>query len=93
MVLLGAAQIVANSYLEDFITQKSLKMTKDEFLELALSNWEGFKELEKEKDFYTYEKKFDERLVEFGRQLLEKSISDVGEDRRKKKRQVAVMEI
>jgi len=61
-------------------------MTKSEFLELAESKWVELKELEEESSFYEYEKKFDAIWVGYGRKALEKSISDVGNDRRKKKK-------
>ena len=60
-------------------------MTKEEFLALAEQQWEQFSELKKEEDFYTYEKEFDRLWVEYGRQALERSISEVPSDRRKKK--------
>lgn len=42
--------------------------------------------LQEEKSFYDYERKFDQIMVELGRELLESSISEVPEDRRKKKK-------
>lgn len=60
-------------------------MTKTEFLKLAESKWDELKELKGETSFYEYEKRFDEIWVDYGRNALEKSISNPGEDRRKKK--------
>jgi len=60
-------------------------MTKEEFLVLAAKKWESLDSLQSEESFYEYEKKFDELWVEFGRETMEKSISDVPVDRRKKK--------
>ncbi len=60
-------------------------MTEEEFMSLARNKWASIKSLEGEKSFYEYEKKFDELWVEFGRETLEKSISDPPKDRRKKK--------
>lgn len=60
-------------------------MTKSEFLKLAELKWVELKELEEESSFYEYEKKFDAIWVDYGRKALEKSISDAGNDRRKKK--------
>jgi len=60
-------------------------MTKEEYLKLAEKHWESFSSLQKEKSFYEYEKQFEKNLLEFGRDLLEESISKPSEDRRKKK--------
>lgn len=60
-------------------------MTKEEFLVLAAEKWDSLDSLQSEESFYEYEKKFDELWVEFGRETIEKSISDVPVDRRKKK--------
>lgn len=60
-------------------------MTKSDFLKLAESKWEELKALQGEPSFYEYEKKFDEIWVDYGRKALEKSISEPGKDRRKKK--------
>lgn len=60
-------------------------MTKEEYLELALSYWASFESLKKEESFYDYEKGFEEVILKFGQDLLESSISKPGEDRRKKK--------
>ncbi len=60
-------------------------MTEAEFITLARKKWLSLKSLEGEKSFYEYEKKFDALWVEFGRETLEKSISDLPKDRRKKK--------
>ncbi len=60
-------------------------MTKEEYLELAAKHWDSFKSLEKEESFYEYEKQFEKNLLDFGKDLLEQSISKPSEDRRKKK--------
>jgi hypothetical protein len=60
-------------------------MTEEEFVALARKKWETLKSLEGEKSFYEYEKKFDELWVEFGRETMENSISELPKDRRKKK--------
>jgi hypothetical protein len=59
-------------------------MTKEEFLELASKEWLRLEALKGETSFYEYEKTFDKIWVELGQKVLEKSVSDVGQDRRKK---------
>lgn len=61
-------------------------MTKEEYLAMAALQYEEIKELEGETSFYEYEKRFEEILLKYGRKTLEKSISKIPEDRRKKKR-------
>lgn len=61
-------------------------MTHEEFLALAESQWEALSSLKEEKSFYEYEKRFEEIWLNYGRAVLEKSISDVSENRKKKKR-------
>ena len=60
-------------------------MTKEEYLNLASTYWDSFKSLEKEESFYAYEKQFEKNLLEFGKDLLEQSISNPSPNRRKKK--------
>lgn len=59
-------------------------MTKSEFLALAESRWPELEELDQEKNFYEFEKKFEQIMLDLGRELLEGKISKVGRDRRKK---------
>ena len=59
-------------------------MTREEFLELAESEWDSISSLKEEKSFYEYEKRFEEIWLSLGRSVLEKSISDPGENRKKK---------
>lgn len=61
-------------------------MTKEEYLKIAEEKWESLEKLKREKNFYDYEKKFDEIMIELGRELLEKNLGDVPKDRRKKKK-------
>ncbi len=61
------------------------QMTKEEYLQLAEKRWESIKELKSLDNFYDYEKEFDGIWVELGKEVLERSISKVGPDRRKKK--------
>lgn len=60
-------------------------LSKEEFLELASTKYEKVKELKNIKSFYDYEKAFDEIWTDYGRETLEKSISNTPNDRRKKK--------
>ena len=60
-------------------------LTKNEFLALASAHYEQIAELEKETSFYQYEKIFDRIWVEFGRQTLQASISEIPTNPRKKK--------
>lgn len=60
-------------------------ISKEEFLKLAEAEYEKVAKLAEEDSFYDYEKKFENIWVNFGRNVLEQSISDIGEDRRKKK--------
>jgi len=67
-------------------------MTKEEYLKLAASHWDKLEELEKEDNFYDYEKKFDSLMVEFSHQLLNEQLKGVGSDRRQKKKSKLVTE-
>jgi len=60
-------------------------MTKEEYLALASEKWDSLKDLKGVKNFYDYEKEFDRIWVELGQEVLEKSISELSKDRRKKK--------
>jgi len=60
-------------------------ITKEQFLEICLSRYPEINQLNEIKDFYLYEKQFDQIMVELSRTLLESNISQVSADRRKKK--------
>lgn len=60
-------------------------MSKEEYLALAEQKYHDLQQLKMQPTFYDYEKSFDEIWQELGRQVLEKSLSDVPADRRKKK--------
>lgn len=62
-----------------------MKMTESDFLNLAKEKYKELERLSKTDSFYEYEKNFDDLWVKFGKETLEKSISEVGQDRRKKK--------
>lgn len=58
---------------------------KDEFLLIAESKYAELAKLEDEKNFYDYEKKYEQIMTELSRILLESMISKVPQNRRKKK--------
>ena len=60
-------------------------MTKQEFLVLCEPKYAEVEKLEDIKDFYEYEKAFEQIMTELSRELLQQSISTVPADRRKKK--------
>lgn len=59
-------------------------MTKEEFLTLALEKFEKLQKINQINDFYHYEKEFESIWNEFGRQSLEKNISDPPKNHQKK---------
>jgi hypothetical protein len=67
-------------------------MSKEEFLALAALKYEELSKLNDIKDFYTYEENFDQIWTDLGKQVLEKNISEVPTDRRKKNESQADME-
>jgi hypothetical protein len=60
-------------------------MTKEEFVAIASEKYDALQALNKIDNFYDYEKEFEKLLKELGRTLLEKNISELSADRRKKK--------
>lgn len=60
-------------------------MTREEYLALASEKYDELQALNKIDNFYDYEKEFEKLLKELGRTLLEKNLSDLSADRRKKK--------
>ena len=60
-------------------------LSKDHYLAIAGQKYDKIVALEKITDFYDYEKTFVEVWQGFGKEILERSISDVPNDRRKKK--------
>lgn len=59
-------------------------MTRSEYISLALSRWPELESLDEEKDFYEFEKRFEQIMLDLGRAVLERKISRPGADRRKK---------
>lgn len=70
---------------KSFIFEKKTVMTKEEFLKLAEARYDQIHKLNEGTDFYNYEKEFVLLWQELGRQVIEKNLSKVGNDRRKKK--------
>lgn len=66
-------------------TQALPTMSKEEYLALAEQKYNDLQSLKKEPTFYDYEKSFEQIWLDLGRQVLEKNLSEVPEDRRKKK--------
>lgn len=60
-------------------------MTKEEYLAIASEKYDELQALNKIDNFYDYEKEFEKILNELGRKFLEKNISELSADRRKKK--------
>jgi hypothetical protein len=59
-------------------------LSEQEYVDLARTKYQELKKLQQSKNFYEYEKRFDEIWIELGKAVLEKSISDIPGDRRKK---------
>ncbi|HRD80129.1 MAG: hypothetical protein IAE84_01380 [Saprospiraceae bacterium] len=59
-------------------------MSKEEYVSLALSHWPELEALDQEKDFYEFEKRFEQIMLNLGRAVMERKVSEVGKDRRKK---------
>jgi len=60
-------------------------MTKEEFLALAAQRYDELQSLNKLDNFYDYEKQFVSLWRDLGREVLEKNIGELPQDKRKKK--------
>ncbi len=60
-------------------------MSKAEYLELASQRYDKFQELNKIDNFYDYEVQFVNILNDLGREILERNLSTLVKDKRKKK--------
>jgi len=60
-------------------------MTKEEYLAVAAKRYDSLQALNALDNFYDYEKEFLTIWREMGREVLEKNVSEVPRDRRKKK--------
>ena len=66
-------------------SKPTLTFTEEEYIALARQKYNELKALKDKPTFYDYEKSFEEIWLDLGRQVLEKSLSRVPTDRRKKK--------
>ena len=60
-------------------------MTKQEYLELCSKRYDELKALNKIDNFYDYESEFAAIIKDLGKEVLQKQLSDLPADRRKKK--------
>jgi uncharacterized membrane protein len=60
-------------------------MTKEEYLELCSKRYDELKALNKIDNFYDYESEFVGIMKDLGKEVLQKQLSDLPADRRKKK--------
>ncbi len=61
-------------------------MTEEEYLKIAKEKYKSLKALGDLDNFYDYEKNFDKIWRELGKEVLEKNLGELVNDRRKKKR-------
>jgi hypothetical protein len=60
-------------------------MTKEEYLELCSKRYDELKVLNKIDNFYDYESEFATIMKDLGKEVLQKQLSNLPADRRKKK--------
>ena len=60
-------------------------MTREEYLELCSKRYDELKALNKVDNFYDYESEFATIMKDLGKEVLQKQLSDLPADRRKKK--------
>lgn len=60
-------------------------MTKEEYLALCSKHYDELQALNKLDNFYDYESDFARIMKDLGKEVLEKQLSEVPADRRKKK--------
>ena len=75
-----------------WLKSKSITMTKEEFLAIAASKYDQVKALSEHDNFYDYEVGFEQVMNEMNREMLEKSLGGLPNDRRKKKKYLPVTE-
>jgi len=80
----GAFKIVAIKRV-NLENQIKIAMTESTFMALAQKRYAELQALNKINSFYDYEKEFDKIWRELGREVLEANISEVPDNRRKKK--------
>lgn len=61
-------------------------MTKEEYLALCSKRYDELQALKKVDNFYDYESEFVTIIKDLGKEVLEKQLSELSADRRKKKR-------
>jgi hypothetical protein len=81
--LLGAFQIVA-SKIVNLENQTTIEMTKEQLIEAISAHYDELNNLNKIDNFYDYEGDFIKLWSKMGREVLEKNISTLSGDRRKK---------
>lgn len=78
-----------NTYIYDYLVPtltNTAMVSKEEYLAMAAQKYEQINQLQQETSFYQYEKKFVDIWEDLGRQVLEKNLSRVPDNRREKKR-------
>ena len=60
-------------------------MTKQEYLAIAAKRYDELQALNRINNFYDYESEFIEIMKDLGKEVLEKNLSDLPADKRKKK--------
>lgn len=60
-------------------------MTKEEYLAIAAKRYDELQSLNKIDNFYDYESEFVNIMKDLGKEVLEKNLSDLPADKRKKK--------
>lgn len=60
-------------------------MTKEEFVSIAVEKYDALQDLKKINNFYDYEKEYEAIINDLCKQVLEANLSEVPNDRRKKK--------
>jgi hypothetical protein len=63
----------------------SLNFTEEEYVALARQKYNDLQALDKHLNMYDYEKSFEQIWIDLGRQVLERNLGPVSNDRRKKK--------
>jgi len=66
-------------------SQLTTSMTEEEYITLARQKYHQLHQLKSKPTLYDYEKSFEAIWQDLGRQVLEKNLSEVPADRRKKK--------
>lgn len=81
----GAAQIFAFHKIVNLCNQTIKIMTKQEYLAIAAKRYDELQALKSIDNFYDYESEFANIIKDLGKEVLEKNLSDLPADKRKKK--------